>query len=148
MRTNWGWSSVCIVALFAVAPRASAQLTIPDSTKWRLVTFTAGFGAAVFLERKLPVLLGSKRIAWSLWDYDVKNEQDVVGETKKAARVLRRTQYDCQLQRDDLLSIVFYARDGEVIRTRSYDPVTDAKWEDVAPGSIGEDVLTEVCRKS
>jgi hypothetical protein len=46
----------------------------------------------------------------------------------------------------ELLSIIYYTKDGEVIESNKYKELPEKEWSDISPQSIGELIFEEVCK--
>lgn len=57
---------------------------------------------------------------------------------------MSRYELKCRLDQLRVTSVTDYDKDGNVLRSETYDR---ARWEDVIPDSAGEEILNTVCHK-
>ena len=62
----------------------------------------------------------------------------------KRASTKMRVKFDCSAERSTLLSVATYRTDGTVISTEQ-SRFPDNNWQDVMPGSIGQDMMENAC---
>jgi hypothetical protein len=128
---------VAVLALFAIV---DAMRT--NGTAAELHPIRTAEHATVYVELDTIDRSEGKPVVWTLWDHG-SEQVNLYHEPYRSVRLLN--EYDCSARTVRLVEIVEYSNSlGNGQALRSY-PGTDADARPVAPGSVADDILINVC---
>lgn len=124
--------SAMLVLLYAVCGAAGA-------TEWRKIVASGDFDAYVDVSRVR--WNGEVASVWKLMDYRLPQREDSF--TYSSGKV--RTEYDCTREKQRTTFVVVYSTElgmGEIVQAVDK---SQARWQAIIPGSVGEAVYKFVC---
>ena len=84
-----------------------------------------------------------------VWTKAVYSEKVMAPEVKKLGKgyeklsyIIRLQEIDCKDEKMRLLSVMYYSREGEVLKTFKQE----SSWRSISPGSIDEKLYQRVCQ--
>ena len=111
--------------------------------EWTYLTSSEDKTLDVYIDKTTIRKRGNVAKMWDLSDF--KAPKEAASGSHLSSRALN--EYDCVEIRSRLLTITDFSGNmgsGQIIFNHQYD---DSKWADIAPGTIGMDLLKAACKK-